>query len=100
MPALLHALAHSARSREADRAARDARAAADIAALSAAAASVALATLRARLPDPSVDLADLRLAARLADRYEGLWAASEATALRAADAARTIRLAVDSLHPD
>lgn len=98
MDALLHALAFSARSRAADRTAREARVAADAAAIAATAASTALATLRSRSPDSSLDLADLKVAVSLADRYEGLWAVSEVNALRTAEAARTIRHAADTLR--
>lgn len=100
MHALLHVLAYSATSRAADRTAREARVAADAAATAATAAATALATLRSRFPDASVDLADLRVAVSLADRSESLWAASEMTALRTAEAARSIRHAADALRLD
>lgn len=82
----------------ADRTALEARAEADVAAATAASAWAALTSLRDRLPDSSVDPVDIRMAARLADRCEGLWAASEVAALRAAEAARSMR-PVDMLRP-
>lgn len=97
MPALPRVL-HSTSWQAADRTALEARVEADVAAATAASAWAALASLRARLPDSGIDLADIRMAARLADRCEGLWAASEVAALRAAEAARSMR-PIDTLRP-